>query len=72
MARICIELNNCMACPFVISERMWTSDSFEEAYDYFCGEKRERATGMPKKIAGYIEWEREMPDVPNWCPHLVK
>ena len=63
--KICIELNNCMSCPYVKEQRHYTSDSFEMAFDYFCGQTED------KKIAGYIEREREMPSVPDWCPLLA-
>ena len=66
MSKIAFEVKNCMDCPFVKSRPTYTSDSFEDAYDYFCGHANER------KVAGYVEWPSEMPDVPDWCPHLVK
>jgi hypothetical protein len=31
------------------------------ATDYYC-------ILANKKIAGYVEWDREMPEVPEWCP----
>lgn len=70
MTKICIELENCFDCPFVISKRCHTADSWEYAEDYFC---KEVSDGTDyKKIAGYIEWPREMPEVPDWCPHRLK
>jgi len=66
MTLIQMEIKDCQDCPHSIEERMYTADSWEHAYNYFCGKKKK------KKIAGYVEWRREMPPVPNWCPLLPK
>ena len=61
-----LSIKNCLECPYCKSERHWTSDSWEHAYDYFCG------INYDKSIATYIERPSEMPDVPDWCPLRVK
>ena len=66
-----IEIQTCMGCPYHTTKRHYTSDSFEMAFDYYC-------TKMPimqdeyKQVASYIEREREMPEIPEWCPLLIK
>lgn len=62
MVRIAIDINKCTECPFVKCTKHYTEDSWEHASDYWCGRADNR------KIAVYIEWPREMPLVPDWCP----
>jgi hypothetical protein len=65
--KIEIEINSCQECPYFDKRRMYTSDSFEEAYDWFC----KKADN--KKIQGYVEWhEEEDIKIPEWCPCKVK
>ena len=59
------DINNCSHCPLHRTQPLITSDSWEHASDYYC-----ESNG--KKIAGYIEWESDMPNIPNCCPHLLK
>jgi hypothetical protein len=59
------DIDNCSRCPLHRTQPLITSDSWEHASDYYCGSNG-------KKIAGYIEWESDMPNIPNWCPHLLK
>lgn len=47
------------------TERTITADSFEDAFDYYCGINK-------KKIAEYVERDKELPKVPEWCPYRVK
>lgn len=62
MAEIKINIESCVQCPFFKAERMWTSDSWEEAYNWFC-EKSDH-----KKIQGYVEWHEEKKiKIPDWC-----
>lgn len=65
MTRIVVEIKKCDKCPFVESSRT-VGAGF--ALDYFCTKMRSPETGEMKKIAGYVEWDREMPTVPDWCP----
>lgn len=60
-----LEIENCSKCPKCKTERALTADSFEDANNYFCGENNH-------KIAEYVEWNDDLPEVPDWCPHLVK
>jgi hypothetical protein len=64
MAKLLIEIDKCYECPFVKCERAYTPDSFEYEWNYKCGRNDET-------IATYIEYNREMPEVPNWCPIKV-
>lgn len=44
---------------------MYTSDSFEMAFDWFCKKADNR------KIQGYVEWHEEKKiKIPEWCPCL--
>jgi hypothetical protein len=56
-----ISIKNCSECPFFKEERMYTADSFEMAFDWFC----KKAHG--KKIAGYVETFDKVA-IPDWCP----
>ena len=57
-----LEITSCSSCPFFERRRMFTEDSWEEAYDWFC----KKSNG--KKIAGYVEWhEAPKIQVPDWC-----
>lgn len=62
MTKIEFEIKDCQDCPFCETKRMYTGDSWEHAFDYFC----KKADN--KQIATYIEWRSEMPEVPDWCP----
>ena len=66
MAKIRIEydIEKCWDCPKCISKPTPTPDSFEDAYDYYCGVNN-------NKIVGYVEHDWEMPKVPDWCPLLI-
>ena len=58
-----ISIKSCQDCPHWSRTRMWTEDSWEEAYDWFC----EKANS--KKIAGYVEWnDVTKVKIPEWCP----
>lgn len=62
-----IEIENCQSCPFLKTERHYTADSFEHAFDWFCGKKSN------KEIASYINWNEEKHvEIPKWCPILKK
>jgi hypothetical protein len=64
MAKLLIEIDKCNKCPFVKCEGVYTQDSFECECNYKCGKNN-------RTIATYIEYNREMPEVPNWCPIKV-
>lgn len=67
MAKIESEVRDCLDCPHCRGERMYTEDSFEEPFNYFCKATAEREADQ-KQIATYIEWRKEMPEIPDWCP----
>jgi hypothetical protein len=66
MAVIMLELKKCnrsgqmldYSCPMLGSEPTKGAGC---ATDYYC-------MLANKPIAGYVEWESEMPEVPEWCP----
>lgn len=60
MTFIKIEIKNCTQCPFFRRERIYTEDSWEEAYDWYCTKSED------KKISGYVERNDKIP-VPEWC-----
>lgn len=60
-----IDIKNCEQCPYFYSERLYTADSFEIPFNWFC--KKENN----KKIAGYVEWGDTIP-IPNWCPARIE
>lgn len=58
-----LKLETCKHCPHLSVKRMYTEDSWEHAFDWFCSNHNN------EKIAGYIEWERDEPKIiPEWCP----
>ena len=74
--KIFLEIETRKECPFSVEKRHWTSDSWEHAFDYYCkltpnkvkcGVHTYKISDY-KKIAGYVEWDSEMPNVPDWCP----
>lgn len=63
MTKITLEIKTCKECPFFEEKRLYTSDSWEHAHDWFCKAKDS------KKIAGYINWNEEKDvEIPDWCP----
>lgn len=65
MTTIQFKIESCKECPFFEERRLYTSDSFENVFDWFCTKYE------VKKIAGYVEW-RDKPRIPDWCPIKVK
>ena len=67
MPKIVLDIKSCKKCPHFNEERMYTSDSFELAFDWFCKKADNR------KIQGYVEWHEERKiKIPDWCPILLK
>ena len=66
MQKIKIEydIKKCWDCPKCKHIQTPTPDSYDIEFDYFCDVNN-------RKIAGDIEHDWEMPDIPNWCPLLV-
>ena len=40
--KIEIEIKSCKECPHFKRERMYTSDSWEEVYNWFCKKKKNK------------------------------
>jgi len=66
MAKIEIDIKNCTECPHFSRERQWTEDSWEEAYNWYCGFNDKK-----RKIASYVECNDNI-DVPEWCTILIE
>jgi hypothetical protein len=61
-----IKVKNCKQCPNFEEERMYTEDSFEEPWNWFCKAMEK------KKIRGYVEWHEESKvPIPEWCPAKI-
>lgn len=57
------DVENCAQCPHV---RVKPCQHSPVADDYHCG-----ATPDDKKIAGYVEWDDQLPKTPpDWCPYM--
>ena len=66
MAKIELEITTCKECPHFSSERYYTADSFEFAFNWYCNKVEKR------KIQGYVEWHEESKiKIPDWCPALI-
>ena len=48
-----------ISCPFLEISR---TQGAGYAEDFFC------KANNSKKICGYVEWESDIPLVPDWCP----
>lgn len=77
MAKLTLEVKDCQDCPNCKRTKYYTEDSWEHAEDFWCTlvaadntkDRDPQRHGMVyKKIAGYVEWRKEMPEVPEWCP----
>ena len=61
--KIEFDIKSCKECPFFEKKRMYTADSWEMAFNWYC-KKFDN-----KKIAGYVEWHEENNiKIPEWCP----
>jgi len=77
MSKIEIEIDDCMDCPYCRTKRLYTSDSWESAYNYYYYKKTKDKPVEPNKIpnkmiAGCMETFDKMPSIPDWCPIEVK
>jgi len=62
-----IEIKCCGECPHMVAKRLYTEDTWETAFDWFC----KKAGG--RKIKGYIGRSSEEPrELPEWCPLRVR
>ena len=58
-----MEIEKCNECPFHDTRR---TPGAGYAIDYFC------VLEKGKEIAGYIEWNSDLPYVPDWCPIAIE
>lgn len=58
---VSIPVGRCDECPFIEQKRTIGAGY---AFDYFC-KALKRGNN---KIAGYVEYDSEIPPVPQWCP----
>lgn len=58
---VSIEITSCEECPNMKSERHYTSDSFEQVYEWKC------AVNHMLHIT-YHEWNDGAVPIPKWCP----
>jgi len=64
MAAIKLEIRRCMPdCPYCISS---LTKGYGYATDYRCSKMGGTL------ICGYVEWDSDKVDVPDWCPLLIK
>lgn len=61
-----IKIQSCVECRESLSNRHYTEDSFEVAFDWICKKKKN------KIIAEYVCWNESDPKVPAWCPKRCK
>lgn len=59
-----IPVGRCDQCPKHTTERTPRSGF---ANDYFC--TAVQLPSGPKMITSYVEWDSEIPPVPEWCPY---
>lgn len=59
---VTVPVGRCDECPYHYTR---PTDGAGYAEDYFCRKAN-------KEIAHYIEWESEIPTVPEWCPFREK
>lgn len=62
LAIITIPVGRCDECPFCYTDY---TRGVGCADDYFC------KAAKNKKIVGYVEYEQEIPPVPDWCPFYI-
>ena len=63
--KITLDIKSCKECPHFKETRIYTADSFEMPFDWFCKKKN------GKKISGYVEWHDKI-EIPKWCPAKSK
>lgn len=66
-AMVVIGVGRCDECPCVKETRTPRAGF---AFDYYCNACQ--TPDGPRKITGYIEYDSEMPPVPDWCPFKIK
>lgn len=67
MKRLVVISNCTKQCPYVRTVR---TKGAGYAEDYLCS-KAEKKDGKLRMIAGYVEWDSDLPkegEFPEWCP----
>jgi hypothetical protein len=54
-------VKSCEKCPNVVSERVYTADSFENCYRYKCSASNYREIGI-------LDTFEHFKHIPKWCP----
>ena len=67
-AMVVVGVGRCDECPCVEQER---TPRAGYAFDYFCKACRDM-NGKPKLISSYVEYDSEIPEVPDWCPFFCR
>ena len=76
MTKITIDIDSCKDCPLFKQENNWSSDGWDNMWDWMCygavrqakGKKKGTMT-KPRKIQASVEWhEANKIKVPDWCP----
>jgi len=58
-----LEIKHCKDCPFSEQKRRYTSDSWEELYDWHCKKH------FSQLIESHVAWnEVKHITIPDWCP----
>lgn len=64
MAKIILEIETCLKCPYFKTGNQWSSDGWDRMEDWICTKMNPE-----KKIAGAVEWHEERKiKIPEWCP----
>ena len=66
-AMVVVGVGRCDECPCVKETRTPRAGF---AFDYYCNACQ--TPSGPKQITTYIEYDSEMPPVPDWCPFKIK
>lgn len=59
--RVYIDIDRCDGCPFVEVKRTMGAGY---AHNYYCTAVKR----VNNKLAGYVEYNSEIPTPPSWCP----
>ena len=62
-----VGIGRCDECPCVKKTRTPRAGF---AFDYYCNACQ--TLSGPKKITTYVEYDDEIPPVPDWCPFKIK
>lgn len=66
-AMVVVGVGRCDECPCVKQTR---TPSAGYAFDYYCNAVQ--TPSGPMRITTYVEYDSEIPPVPDWCPFKIK